>query len=80
VNVATPRERIGDWTTPRGNNVEVFYRPIKEGLGVVDLEWDSPPPLGPNDSAYYQAVILPAVVARLREFTEAIGPALVVNA
>jgi hypothetical protein len=74
------RERIGDWTTPHGNNVVVFYRPIKEGLGEVELEWDDPPPLSPADGADYQERILPAIVARLREFTEAVGPALVVSA
>jgi hypothetical protein len=57
----------------------VYYWPIRPGLGQVDLEWDTPPPLSPADADHYQAVILPAVVARLREFVEAVGPALILS-
>jgi hypothetical protein len=77
---STSREKIGSWTTPRGNHVLVWFQAITEGLGEVTLEWDDPPPLAAAESAHYQNVILPEVVARLREFTEAIGPVLVMSA
>ena len=73
------RECLGSWTCPSGNRVEAFYQPIKTGLGELKLEWDTPPPLTAPDDAYYVSVILPAVVARAREFTEAIGPAVILS-
>ncbi len=73
----TPRVRLGDWTCPSGNNVEVFFRPVGDGLAVLDMEWDAPPPLTPADDSYYRRVVRPAVTARVAEYTERTGRALV---
>ena len=76
---ASERVRLGDWTCPSGNNVEVFLRPHATGGGHVEFEWDSPPPLTDADAAHYAAVIRPTVLARVREYTERTGSALVIE-
>ena len=48
-------------------------------FAVLDLEWDSPPPLHADDFGYYIAVIRPAIMARAREYTETVGATLVVQ-
>ena len=73
------RVRIGDWTCPSGNNVVVFYRPVGDGFTVIDMEWDAPPPLEPDDEIYYVETIRLAVIARLREYTETTGRTLVLS-
>jgi hypothetical protein len=75
------RVRLGDWTCPSGNNVEVFYRPFDDNLAVFEMAWDTPPPLSVVDEHYYITTILPAVDARVREYTEKVGgPTLVILA
>jgi hypothetical protein len=76
--VLSGRVRLGDWTCPSGNNVVAYHRMIGDGLAVLDLEWDSPPPLLDADFGYYVAVIRPAIVARAQEFTETLGASLLV--
>jgi hypothetical protein len=71
------RHRLGDWTCPSGNNCVAYYR--GGALPSVDLEWDVPPPLSLGDQAYYDAAVLPALVARIAEYTERLGRALVVK-
>ena len=73
------RVRLGDWTCPSGNNVEVFYRPVGEQLASLEMEWDSPPPLDAGDEAYYLATIRPALLARAREYAETTGRTLVLS-
>jgi hypothetical protein len=72
------RVRLGDWTCPSGNNVEVFYRLIGDGFAALELEWDGPPPLQPADEVYYLDVIRPAVVRLVAEYTEQTGCAVVI--
>jgi hypothetical protein len=43
------------------------------------MEWDDPPPLAAGDHVYYLATIRPALVMRIREYTEKIGAALVLD-
>lgn len=73
------REPIGTWRCPSGNSVDVFLHTSGDREGIVDLEWDSPPPLSAGDQAHYDAVILPAIVQRIAEFTERVGRALVIR-
>jgi hypothetical protein len=71
--------RLGDWTAPSGNNVEVYYRPLGDGLATLDMEWDKAPPLLPADEVFYLGVIRPAVVRLAMEYTERIGAAVVLT-
>jgi hypothetical protein len=71
------RHRLGDWTCPSGNNCVAYYR--AGATPSVEVAWDSPPPLSPNDHAYYEAMILPALIARITEYTEQLGRVLVVK-
>jgi hypothetical protein len=75
----TTRHRLGDWTCPSGNNVAAYYRALGDGPAVIEMEWDDPPPLLPDDERYYRIVIRPAVVARVRAYTESIGAAMVID-
>ena len=43
------------------------------------LEWDDAPPLLPDDQRYYLIVIRPALLARIREYVEATGTAVVLS-
>lgn len=74
------RTRLGDWTCPSGNNVEVFFRPLAGGTATLDMEWDEPPPLLPGDEVYYLGVIRPAVTRLVAEYTEKTGRTLVIGA
>jgi hypothetical protein len=74
-----PRVRLGSWDCPSGNNVVVFYRPLRDGLATLEMEWDTPPPLFPADEVFYLGVIRPAVVRLMTEYTERSGRALVVD-
>ena len=76
--VKPQRVRLGDWTCPSGNNVEVFYQEIEGKVGALELAWDDPPPLLAADEAYYAETILPAVLMRFREFTEHAGCTILV--
>jgi hypothetical protein len=76
--MSAARVRLGDWTCPSGNNVIAYYCRVRNGLAVVSMEWDSPPPLTPIDEVYYLAVIQPAVTARVAEYTEQTGRRLTV--
>lgn len=73
------RELIGTWRCPSGNGADVFLNMGGEREGVVDFEWDSPPPLTAGDQGHYDAVILPAVVRRIEALTERVGRALVIR-
>jgi hypothetical protein len=75
------RQRLGDWTIPGSrNNVIVYYRPLGARAGVIEMEWDDPPPLRPADEAYYLGVIRPAVTRLVAEYTERTGRTLVIGA
>jgi hypothetical protein len=74
------RVRLGNWTCPSGNDVEVFYRMVGDQLASLEMEWDSPPPLTAADETYYLVTIRPAVLMRVREYTEATGRTLVITA
>jgi hypothetical protein len=75
--VSERRTPLGDWTCPSGNNVVAYYRELRPGQAVRDLEWDAPPPLSPADELYYLAVIRPAIVRRAQEYLERPGRAMV---
>jgi hypothetical protein len=45
----------------------------------VQFEWDREPPLRAEDQLYYDVVIRPAVIRLVKEYTERLGPTLVVN-
>ena len=66
------RVRLGDWTCPSGNNVVAYYErdPVFAGVGLLAMEWDTPPPLRAEDEAYYVTVIQPAVSRLVTEYTE----------
>ncbi len=51
--------KVGSWRCPSGNSVDVFFERDPNGVGHLFCAWDSPPPLSPEDHAYYLAVILP---------------------
>lgn len=72
----TCRIRLGDWICPSGNSVDVYYRC---GLGRIELEWDPPPPLRPEDEVFYLAVVQPAIIRLVQEYTERPGRALVIH-
>jgi len=65
----TLRIQLPSWTCPSGNSVDVFFR-YDAGVERLDLEWDNPPPLPPDDEAYYTAVILPAIAQSVAEMQE----------
>lgn len=73
------RVRLGDWTCPSGNNVEAYYRPVSDGLAMLELAWDDPPPLAPADETYYLTVIRPAVAQLAQEYTERTGRVLMLT-
>jgi hypothetical protein len=70
------RVRLGDWTCPSGNNVVAYIEP---GAGRLDCQWDSPPPLSPDDQAHYDTVVGPAIMECARQHLGLAGPALTVN-
>ena len=53
--------KLGTWWCPSGNSVDVFFEADANGVGHLFCEWDYPPPLSPEDHAYYLAVVLPKV-------------------
>ncbi len=67
-----PREdlriKLGSWVCPTGNSVDVYTDPLPDAAGVYHtwLYWDQPPPLLPEDRAYYLAVIRPEIIRQLR--------------
>jgi hypothetical protein len=75
------RVKLGSWICPSGNSVDVFFRrdATNAGLDYVDHEWDEPPPLRPEDQVYYIAVVRPAVIRLIQEYTERLGHVLVVT-
>jgi len=64
------RVRLGSWTCPSGNSVDVDLVPVSEGVASLAFAWDDPPPLSPDDARYYRGTIMPAVIRRVAEFTE----------
>lgn len=74
----TGRVRLGSWDLPSGQNVEAYYTPTAEGEGRIDMAWDDPPPLLPDDERFYRVVIRPAVIAAVRQYTEKVGGATLV--
>lgn len=75
--VSRPR-RLGSWTCPSGNSCGVDLVPVRDGMAMLAFDSDTPPPLRLADELYYRAVILPSVVRLVGEYTERIGPGLVV--
>jgi hypothetical protein len=70
------RIRLGSWRCPSGNSCDVFHR-SGPGVGHLDFEWDSPPPLTPADHVYYVLVIRPAVLRLAQEYLERPGRVIV---
>ena len=56
---------IGSWTCPSGNSVDVLLSQDAKGMGHIWFQWDDPPPLTPEDEAYYFRGIRPAVTLRV---------------
>jgi len=74
------RARLGTWTTPSGNSVDVFIGPAARSRHLhrhLHFEWDRFP-LTPSDEIYYVTAILPTVTKLAREYLEIVGPAVVV--
>ena len=70
--------RLGSWRCPSGNDVDVDL--VGEGsVRQIACFWDRFP-LAPDDEAFYETAILPAVVRRAQEYLELVGAALVVLA
>jgi hypothetical protein len=76
---AMKRPKLGSWTCPSGNRVDVFLGPESQRPRTIALEWDAPPPLAADDELYYVAIIRPAVVQRIREYLELPGRAAMVT-
>jgi len=72
------RTLLGTWTCPSGNSVDAFYRLIGDRQASIDMEWDSIP-LSAADSRYYIATIRPALLVRVREYTETLGASMVID-
>lgn len=78
--IVTGAHRLGSWTCPSGQEVTAFLRPASAGgVPSIEVEWSAPFPVAPADIAHYLAVIRPELVARIREYTERVGPVLVVT-
>jgi len=73
------RIRIGSWTCPSGNSVDVDLVPISEGIARLDFAWDDPPPLLPDDARFYRVVIMPTVTRLVGEYTETAGRTITVT-
>jgi hypothetical protein len=72
------RIRLGSWCCSSGNSVDAFLSLDAADRGLLTLAWDAPPPFSPADQVDYEQEILPAVVQRVREYLEIVGPAMVV--
>jgi hypothetical protein len=73
------RVRLGDWTSPSGNNVVAFVEPdTGDGVRHLALAWDTSPPLCESALIFYLVVVLPAATRRAREYLERPGSAVVV--
>jgi hypothetical protein len=73
------RVRLGSWTCPSGNSVAAFYCSSKNAPARLELRWDEPPPLCPDDEHYYLKVVRPGVLELVREYTERIGAVAVIE-
>ncbi len=62
------RIKIGSWTCPSGNSCDVTFERDSRGMGHCVLAWDSPPPLSPEDHAYYLNVVVPEIARRAELF------------
>ena len=74
------RHKLGSWTCPSGNSCDVFL--VREGRAKMEhvrFEWDREPPLRAADQLFYDVEILPAVIRLIKEYTERVGPTLVVK-
>ena len=72
------RVLIGSWSCPSGNSVDAFYRSLGDRQATIEMEWDIIP-LSPADGGYYATTIRPALLIRVREYTESIGATVVVD-
>ena len=74
------RVRLGSWHL-RSGNCMASYLEADHGADVRQLtcEWDTPPPLSRADAREYHQGIFPELLARVREYLEAIGPTLVLR-
>jgi len=71
ISISTRRHKLGSWTFPSGNHVDVYLEPdAGDGVRQATCEWDSPPPLSVEDEGHYLAVVLPAVAKRTQEYLE----------
>jgi hypothetical protein len=71
--------RLGSWICPSGNSCDADLVPVRAGVAMLTMGWDTPPPLRPEDEQYYRAVIRPAVVRLVQEYEERLGGAVVVD-
>ena len=72
--------KLGDWTTRSGNNVIAYYVPgAVFPEPTLMLAWDRTPPLSPPDEHDYLTTIRPALLARVREYSETTGSTLLVD-
>ena len=62
MSLNTGRTKLGSWTFPSGNSCDVTYARDVNGVQHVFFAWDFPPPLGPDDAAYYQGVVVPEII------------------
>ena len=61
---------MGSWRCPSGNTCDAVLIYHDKGRFDVYFCWDSPPPLTEEDESYYQAVIIPQLVARARVYVQ----------
>ncbi len=73
------RVRLGSWVCPSGNSLNVYLTLDESGKYDLWLYWDQPPPLLPEDRAYYLAVVRPEVIRRFQERTGLDGHIFVVT-
>lgn len=75
------RHRLGDWTCPSGNTVEVFITGDAadvSGPSHLWFEWDEAPPLKPEDEAFYVSVVRPEVIRLAQQYLKRPGRVAVV--
>jgi hypothetical protein len=64
---ASPRTKVGSWQCPSGNTCDAFVGRDRAGLMRITFEWETPPPLRPEDEVFYLGVIMPAIHRHLAE-------------
>ncbi len=60
--------KLEAWKFPSGNKCAVMFERDSAGVGHINFEWDSPPPLTAEDNKFYRAVVLPSATRLIASF------------